>query len=86
MNFFIDDIPKFYNNMELFDLFQDNKNLLLFLIQKKLLIINKSISSKIISYQYKSAKYTRFFLPEIKQFIKNNSIEKLVKMKMKFVK
>ena len=75
LDFFKDDFPNFFTNSELFDFFQDNKMILLYLMKEKLLIVNKSISAKIISSIHKIAKYSRFFFPEIKPFIKKSSIE-----------
>ena len=75
LKFFQDDIPKYFSNNEIFDLFLENKVILLFLIKNNLIFVDKMISSKIISYRYKTAKYSRFFYREINPFIKNKSIE-----------
>ncbi|KAK8880413.1 hypothetical protein M9Y10_003085 [Tritrichomonas musculus] len=73
-------IKQTFSNKELFDIFQSNKKILLFLFQKEIITIDDYIYNEL---QYKiernGNRYYHFFYPEIKKFIgeeKTNDIEK----------
>lgn len=57
-----------FSNDEIFKIFKENKRLVLFLIEEKLIIMNDFISSIMNKYQNKN--YPQYFYPEIKPFIK----------------
>ncbi|KAK8836792.1 hypothetical protein M9Y10_037314 [Tritrichomonas musculus] len=63
------DIPKFFTNYEIFQIFKSNKRILLFLIEEQLLIINKSIAKIISNDQFRLSNYHLYFWPEIKSFL-----------------
>ena len=58
-----DDLQKLFSNSELLHIFRSSKRILLFLIETKILIIDKSIA------KYLAAKYILYFRPEIQPFI-----------------
>ena len=66
------DIKKFYNNSEIFTIFKENKRILLFLIESKLMIIDDYVLMKM-----QNEKYCYYFYPEIKMFLDNESIERI---------
>lgn len=68
------DIHKYLTNSELFDLFKNNKRILLYLIQEQILIIDLPIVNE-ITEQFEYTGYPQYFAPEIKQYITNEFIE-----------
>ena len=62
-------ILKFFSNFEIFKYFKNNKRILLFLIEEKIIIIDKSIILEMMTIKLKNKKYPEFFLPEIKPLI-----------------
>lgn len=67
--FFKNNIISFYSNKEIFNIFKDNKRILLFLIDEQIMIINNSIVEKMSIYRYKNYNYDFYFYPEIKNFV-----------------
>lgn len=65
---FQNEIQDFFSNDEIFDIFKDNKRILLFLFEEKLLIPDMYIASIITSPQYKKAFYPHYFSPEFRSF------------------
>ncbi|KAK8894716.1 hypothetical protein M9Y10_023153 [Tritrichomonas musculus] len=65
---FQNEIDDFFSNDELFDIFRDNKRILLFLFEEKLLTPDMYIASIITSRQYKQAFYPHYFSPEFRSF------------------
>ena len=70
------DILKYFPNFEIFDIFKDNKRILLFLLEEKMMIIDESIFSIITSSEYFCKSYCEYFQPEIKPFLTKENIEK----------
>ena len=64
---------KLMTNSEIFNLFQSNKRILLFLIENKIIIIDYYIYLKI----YEKDNYLAYFYPEISDYSKNNKSEQL---------
>ena len=60
-----DDIVKYFTSIELFIIFQSNKRILLFFIEKKLIILDKNIINKI----FKTKEYVKYFLAELQPLI-----------------
>ncbi|KAK8884315.1 hypothetical protein M9Y10_043423 [Tritrichomonas musculus] len=73
------DIINFFSNDEIFNIFKDNKRILLFLIEEKIITITKSISLKMIENEYYLKKYPHYFFQEIKTFINNDKIINKIK-------
>lgn len=72
---FIKDIQKHFTNNEIFDIFQHNLNIILFLLEEKLLYFNKEISKIIIDK--KSKNFLFFFYPEMKEFLPDKDRKKI---------
>ncbi|KAK8838322.1 hypothetical protein M9Y10_035745 [Tritrichomonas musculus] len=49
VNYFKDDIKKYYSNPEIFDIFKSNKRLLLFLIEEKIMNMDEQVVKQIIT-------------------------------------
>ncbi|KAK8878411.1 hypothetical protein M9Y10_005184 [Tritrichomonas musculus] len=64
------------NNSEIFELFQNNKRLFLFLIEKRIITLDEYIVSRITSDEFLANKYCEYFSPEIKEFITKEFIDK----------
>ncbi|KAK8899094.1 hypothetical protein M9Y10_001395 [Tritrichomonas musculus] len=65
-----DNIINTFSNSEIFDIFKCNKNILLYLIKKSILTIDKAIADQILEKSdTKYPKYHLFFASEIKQFV-----------------
>ena len=69
LQFLKDDFKEFKNEI-IFQLFQGNKRILLFLIEEKILIVDKYFVKRIISKKYLAKNYPQYFAPEIKPFLK----------------
>ncbi|KAK8891546.1 hypothetical protein M9Y10_028759 [Tritrichomonas musculus] len=67
--FFKDSMKKNFTNYNLFNIFSDNKQILLFLFEEKLIIPDYSISCVISNEKFKSKFYPNFFYPEIHDFL-----------------
>ena len=70
------DIHNFFSNSEIFELFQYNKRILLFLIEEKIMTIDEYIVSRITSYKFSDKNYCEYFGPEIKPFLTKEFIQK----------
>ena len=71
---FKQEIQKYFSNSEIFNIFEDNKRILLFLLEEKMMIIDEYIFSIITTYVRKN--YCEYFQPEIKPFLTEENIEK----------
>ncbi|KAK8850236.1 hypothetical protein M9Y10_018361 [Tritrichomonas musculus] len=76
LTLFKKDIQNYYFNSEIFELFSDNKRILLFLFQEKMIIIDEYIVSRITSDEFINKKYAQYFSPEIKPFLTEEFITK----------
>ena len=65
------EISKYYTNMEIFEIFGSNKRLLLYFIDEHLILLERDIILKIVSYKNIKLHYHWYFQPEIKPFIQN---------------
>lgn len=62
-------INYYFSNIELYNLFKNNKRILLFLIENNIIIIDKTIANYLFKKcDINGTKYCQFFLPEIKNF------------------
>ena len=66
---FKDSIQKYFINSEIFHIFQNNKRILLFLIQQKILTINQSIFDIFNQTKFIERYYLEYFFPEIESFL-----------------
>ena len=77
IQFFRDSIQKYFLNYEIFDIFKNDKRILLFLIKERIIIIDKYLSSIMMNYKYEQQKYAQFFFPELKPFMSDIYIKEL---------
>ena len=66
------DIEKYFKNSEIFEVFENNKRILLFLIEEKIMIIDEYIASRIARRKY----LAEYFAPELKPFFPEEFIKK----------
>ena len=65
LQFLKTDIQLYYTDLEIFDMFKNNKILLLLLIEEKLITIDSNIK---ISIESKGPFYYHYFLPELEKY------------------
>ncbi|KAK8838130.1 hypothetical protein M9Y10_036083 [Tritrichomonas musculus] len=68
LKLFKNDLKKFKNE-DIFQLFKSNKRILLFLIEEKILIVDKYFIKQIANAKYVEMDYPLYFAPEIKPFM-----------------
>ncbi len=70
------DMLQYFTNSEIFEIFKDNKRILLFLIQEKIIIIDEYIVALLTCDEFIKKKYAEYFSPEIKPFFCEQFINK----------
>ena len=70
------DMLQYFTNSEIFEIFKDNKRILLFLFQEKIIIIDEYIVSQLTCDEFIKKKYIEYFSPEIKPFFYEEFINK----------
>ena len=65
-----DEITKNCTDSDIFNIFKDNKRVLLFLFDEQMIKMNNYIGSQMQSKKYKKENYPQYFFPEIKSYIK----------------
>ena len=84
INIFKADIINFFSNQEIFQIFQENKRLLLYLIDEKIMVIDKAIFDIIAKRRtndkdiFNLGQYYKYFFTEMKPFIDEKSIKKMM--------
>ncbi|KAK8882423.1 hypothetical protein M9Y10_045065 [Tritrichomonas musculus] len=76
LRFFKKDIEKYFSNSELFEIFKNNKRILLLLIEEQMMTIDEYIFSIITRNEYVYKRYCEYFQPEIKPLLTKENIEK----------
>ena len=67
-----------FSNYEIFNIFESNKRILLFLIDEQILIFDERIAKEIVLFcRYNNDKYPQYFLPEVKPFLNKNWFPKI---------
>lgn len=79
---FKDDIKKHFSNIELFHLFKKNKEILLILIEQKMLTIDQAIVDVFTSPKFRQHRYPCYFSPEIQNFEIDSHIQREIKTKI----
>lgn len=70
IKYLANDIKKFFTNETIYDIFNNNKRILLFVIDEKILIVDKSIALRIYKREHNNVyHYDRYFAKEINPFI-----------------
>ena len=77
LHLFKNDIKNYFSNSEIFQIFNKNKRLLLFFIEEKIMIIDKSIIDIFKSYKYEKENYQKYFYPEIMLSMNENLDEEI---------
>ena len=67
-------ITKLFSNNEIFEIFKNNKRILLFLIEEKIILIDENFKSTITSHKYINMNYFEYFYPEIKNIFNKETI------------
>ena len=70
------DLQNYISNSDFFEYFKDNKRILLFLLEEKMMIFDENIFSRIISERFDNILNFKYFQPEIKPFLTKEIIEK----------
>ena len=70
-------IKHYFNNRELFKIFERNKRLLVFLFEKGFITIDKDIADFMTKDKCKEANYPHFFFPELKPFFDESTIDQI---------
>lgn len=73
-----DKIKQTFSNMEIFDIFKNQKKVILFLIKEEIIIIDEPITKIITNGKYKDRKYPEYFYKEIKPFIDQIMLKNLI--------
>ena len=75
--FLKNEIKQTFSNIEIFNIFKNSKIILLFLIKENIITIDETIAEIMMKKEkYKQMKYPEYFYNEIKEFIKNDTIER----------
>lgn len=75
LNFYKEYIKQSFSNFNIFNIFKNNKRILLFLIEEQFIKIDKYIALTMTSSKYENAHYYEYFLPELISFSKSEPIE-----------
>lgn len=68
--FFKDCIQKHFSNSEIFNIFINNKRIILFFIEEGIIIVDDYIAKKMTTGKYIERKYPEYFSPELKPFLR----------------
>ena len=80
IEYYEDQIKQTFSNITIFNTFQSNKKLLLFLFKKRIIVIDNIISNELLSKnEFNGNDYCHFFYPEIKKFIDKENIKSIEK-------
>lgn len=80
LHIFKNEIKKYFSDYEIFNIFKNNKEILLFLLEENTMTMNKYIVDTMSSdYQFKTAKYLHYFYPEVRPFIDSNLANKILR-------
>ena len=76
LDFLKDDIKQSFSNFNIFNIFKDNKRILLYLLEEEIIKIDKYIVLTMTNSTYEKAHYYEYFFPELISFLKSEPIEK----------
>ena len=71
-------IQNHFTNHEIFTILEQNKLVLLYAIENKMITIDSFITTKLSGYIHKKELYTNYFFNEIKEFIQDEKLKKLI--------
>lgn len=72
------EIKSFFSNLSIFNIFRRNKRILLYLIDERILFIDKTIFSIIKTKKYSKFYYPEYFLTEIRPFVSTNYVNSIM--------
>ena len=75
--YFKDEIEQTFSNYEIFNIFKNNKLILLFLLEEKIIVPDKSISFYISTEKYKKRLYPQYFFPEFKELFNAKLVKEI---------
>lgn len=78
-HFFKNDIQRNFSNLEIFDLFKNNKRAILLLSEEQIITIDQTITNIMLNSKYNLAKYPLYFFPEMKPFLPEELIQEYSK-------
>lgn len=73
---FKEEIKQTFSNYEIFNIFKGNKRILLYLTEENILTINEPIAVILTNDRYQELNYHRYFFPEIRPFLNEETIQK----------
>ncbi|KAK8886902.1 hypothetical protein M9Y10_037935 [Tritrichomonas musculus] len=80
------EIKQTFSNLEIFEIFKNNKRILLFLLEKEIIKTDEEIIQKLIKKVDKNGtKYCHFFYPEIESFWKETNPSKVESIKQEII-
>ncbi|KAK8895501.1 hypothetical protein M9Y10_023968 [Tritrichomonas musculus] len=78
LSYIKNDIQNHFSNIEIFNIFQENKRILLSLFNEKIIIPNKEIANRFFNIKFIAYNYVFYFFKEISPFISENAKEKIL--------
>lgn len=78
LQLFKDCVKNFFSNSEIFNIFQSNKRVLLFLFNEQILRMDANIINKMRTKKFELMGYPPYFAPEIKPFINEKWFQKKI--------
>ena len=73
LSFFSNTIKKYFTSYEIFYIFRKSRNIILFFIQEKIIIMNKHIYNEITSPKSIRLRYHQYLLPELQKYMNKKS-------------
>ncbi|KAK8839442.1 hypothetical protein M9Y10_031796 [Tritrichomonas musculus] len=77
LDLFKTQIKQYFTNFEIFSVFHNNRKILLYLFDQKLVTVDRSIVATLTEKDFKTAKYPQYFFPELKPFLSEDMIEEI---------
>ena len=77
---FKDQIKNYYTNSDIFDIFSNNKRIILFLIEEKMLTIDDQIANILTSKEYNNEFYQQYLYNELKPFLSEKVSQNISKL------
>ena len=75
---FKDEIKRYYKNYDIFKIFKNNKRILLFLMENKILTMEQRIFDKMLDITYQTRKYLKYFTPEIIEQLQTEQVKNIM--------
>lgn len=79
LHIFKNEIKKNFSNSQIFNIFKSNKEILRFLLEEQIMIIDKPIAYIMTNGDFKTNLYPQYFFKELKPFLNVDSIQEISK-------